>query len=321
MRNGFQLSLRPLCWSRVVVSQMLSLRKVRAEYGNSCLTLLVVILPFIGFLAGMLCQSGWGFSCLELGLFMSMYFLTAVGITVGFHRLFTHRSFETNRVIQASLGILGSMALQGSLFRWVAIHRRHHQHSDTPDDPHSPHYQGHGALTLLRGLWHAHLGWIFGPDPPNLSCYVKDLRCSRLLCLVSALFPLWVLLGLLLPASIGLLFDGWSGAFLGFLWGGLIRIFFVHHVTWSINSVCHIWGPQAFPGHDQSRNNLILGILALGEGWHNNHHAFPTSARHGFRWWQIDVSYWIIQTLVWLGLAWNLKLGGKPPLAASGCQL
>jgi len=272
------------------------------------LTLVVVVLPFLGLIGAVIGLWGWGLGLLELGLFFGMYGLTAVGITVGFHRLFTHRSFETSGAVQLILGILGSMALQGPLFRWVAVHRRHHQHSDQPDDPHSPHCYGGGCRALLVGLCHAHLGWLFRGDQPDLARYVKDLRQSRLLRVVSALFPVWVLLGLLLPTALGLLLGGWTGALLGFLWGGLVRIFFVHHVTWSINSVCHMWGRQPFPSHDHSRNNAIFGILALGEGWHNNHHAFPTSARHGFRWWELDLSYVIIRLLACLGLAWGLKL-------------
>jgi stearoyl-CoA desaturase (Delta-9 desaturase) len=272
-------------------------------------TLTFVILPFLGLLAAVFFVWGWGFRWMEAGLLLGMYVLTAVGITVGFHRLFTHRSFETNWVVQLLLGILGSMAVQGSLLKWVALHRRHHQHSDQPADPHSPHHHGPGILGVLHGFWRAHLGWLFQPDPPSLSRYVKDLRRSVLLRRVSALFPVWVLMGLLLPTLVGALFLGsWQGGVVGFIWGGLVRLFLVHHVTWSVNSVCHLWGRQPFPGHDQSRNNFVLGILALGEGWHNNHHAYPNSARHGLLWWQLDVSYWIIRALAVLGLAWNVRL-------------
>jgi stearoyl-CoA desaturase (delta-9 desaturase) len=239
------------------------------------------------------------------------YFLTAIGITVGYHRLVTHRSFETNRVVQFLLAAFGSMAAEGPLLQWVAVHRRHHQHSDTHDDPHSPHHQGKGFFGLVRGFWFAHLGWIFKPSPPDLSRYVKDLRQSALLRQVSMLFPVWVALGLLIPAILGGLITGtWTGALLGLVWGGLARIFLVHHVTWSVNSVCHMWGGRPFRGADHSRNNLLFGILALGEGWHNNHHAFPSSARHGLRWWQVDMSYWFIRALSWLGLAWKVRVPG-----------
>jgi stearoyl-CoA desaturase (delta-9 desaturase) len=271
--------------------------------------LVAIVLPFLGLVAAIVFLWGRGFSWVELGLLIGMYAVTAVGITVGYHRLFTHRSFETNRVVQFLLAAFGSMAVQGPLMKWVAQHRRHHQHSDTEDDPHSPHHQGHGLIGLLRGVWHSHIGWVFTPDPPNLSRYVKDLRQSRLLRYVSMLFPVWVLVGLLIPTVLGgVLTLSWSGAWLGLVWGGLVRIFFVHHVTWSVNSICHIWGGRPYDSHDQSRNNFLFGILALGEGWHNNHHAFPTSARHGLRWWQIDMSYWFIKMLAWLRLAWGVKL-------------
>jgi stearoyl-CoA desaturase (delta-9 desaturase) len=275
--------------------------------------LIAVVVPFLSLLAAAAFLWGRGFSWIDLGLLLGMYALTAVGITVGFHRLFTHRSFETTRPVQFVLAALGSMAVQGPLLKWVAMHRRHHQLSDQPGDPHSPHMQGRGVLGLVRGAWHAHLGWIFQSDPPGLSHYVKDLRRLGLLRVASALWPLWAALGLLIPAVLGGLLTGtWTGALLGLLWGGLVRIFLVHHVTWSVNSVCHIWGRQPHKGGDESRNNFLIGILALGEGWHNNHHAFPTSARHGLRWWQIDVSYWVIRALALCRLAWDVKLPAEP---------
>ena len=150
---------------------------------------------------------------------------------------------------------------------------------------------------------------MFRPDPPDLDRYVKDLRRSGLVRRVSALFPVWVALGLLIPAGLGGLLTGtWMGALFGLIWGGLARVFLVHHVTWSVNSICHLWGRRTYRSHDESRDNLVMGVLALGEGWHNSHHAFPTSARHGLRWWQFDLSYWIIRALALLHLAWDVKL-------------
>jgi stearoyl-CoA desaturase (delta-9 desaturase) len=279
--------------------------------------LLAVILPLLGLGAAAIFLWGWGFSWVELGLLMGMYVLTALGITVGFHRLFTHHSFETYRVVQLVLGVLGSMTVEGPLLKWVALHRRHHHHSDQPGDPHSPHLHGAGVLGVLRGLWHAHVGWVFQADPPDLDHYVKDLRRSTLLRVVSALFLIWVALGLVIPAVLGGLLTGtWAGAWYGLAWGGLARVFLVHHVTWSVNSVCHLWGQRPYRSHDQSRDNVVFGVVALGEGWHNTHHAFPTSARHGLRWWQIDVSYYVIRALAWVRLAWDVRLPSKQAQAA-----
>lgn len=279
--------------------------------------LVVIVLPFVGLIAAMVLLWGRGFDWTSLGLFLGMYTATALGITVGYHRLFTHRSFETHAVIKAILGVVGSMAVQGPLLKWVALHRRHHQHSDQEGDPHSPHTHEHGVLGVFRGLWHAHLGWLFRPDPQGLMQYVGDLERSKLIRVVSALFPLWLAAGLLLPAVLGgLMTWSWSGVLLGFLWGGLVRVFAVHHVTWSVNSVCHLWGTRPFQTNDHSRNNPIFGVLAMGEGWHNNHHAFPTSARHGLRWWQVDTSYLLIRGMAMLGLVWNVRKPARQHVTA-----
>jgi len=241
-----------------------------------------------------------------------MYVGTALGITVGFHRLFTHRAFRATGVVQFVLGVLGSMAVQGPLLKWVALHRRHHQHSDQPGDPHTPHLSGGGVLGFLRGAWHSHVGWAFDADPKDLPRYVKDLSRVRSLRVASALFPLWIVLGLAIPAALGgLLTWSWAGCLLGLIWGGLVRVFLVHHVTWSVNSAGHLWGMRPYKSDDQSRNNWLVGILALGEGWHNTHHAFPTSARHGLRWWQPDLSYYVIRLMQLVGLAWNVKLPSR----------
>jgi stearoyl-CoA desaturase (delta-9 desaturase) len=169
---------------------------------------------------------------------------------------------------------------------------------------------------LIYGFWHSHVGWVFRPDPADLDRYVKDLRQYASVRVASAMFPLWIILGLLIPAMLGGLISGhWSGVLLGFVWGGLVRVFLVHHVTWSVNSICHLWGSSPYPEKDHSRNNLVFGVLALGEGWHNNHHAFPTSARHGLRWWQIDISYYVIKLLALVGLAWKVRLPANRSIA------
>jgi stearoyl-CoA desaturase (Delta-9 desaturase) len=284
----------------------------RASLGGRLVTLAAIIVPFLGLVAAIVFLWGWGFSWVDLALLIGMYGLTALGITVGFHRLFVHRSFETNGVVKFVLAVLGSMAMQAPLFQWVAHHRIHHRHSDTPEDPHSPHHQGEGVLGWLKGLWHAHIGWAFDPDKEGLEHYVLDLRKSPPLRVANALFPLWVALGLLIPAALGGLAAGsWWGAARGLAWGGLARVFLVHHVTWSVNSVCHLWGLRPYKSRDESRDNVVFGVLALGEGWHNTHHAFPTSARHGLRWWQLDLSYWFIRALALAGLAWDVKVPSK----------
>jgi len=285
---------------------------LRISLGVRLVTIFGILIPFLAVVAAPFLVWGWGFHWTDLGLLLGMYVATVLGITVGFHRLFVHRSFETYPWVKFVFAVVGSMAVQGSLFTWVGTHRVHHQHSDTPDDPHSPQHEGPGILGVLRGYWHSHIGWFFLPDPPDLDRYVQDLNASPSLRVASRLFPLWVFLGFVIPAILGgVITMSWEGALTGFIWGGLIRVFLVHHVTWSVNSACHLWGLQPYYSDDESRNNILFGILALGEGWHNTHHAFPTSARHGLAWWQIDVSYWVIRTLAFLRLAWNLKLPSK----------
>jgi len=281
------------------------------------LTLMVIVLPFAGLVVAMALAWQQGFDWIQLTLLAVMYVATGLGITVGYHRYFTHKSFSTGPVMQTVLGVLGSMAAEGSILSWVAAHRCHHQHSDRDDDPHSPHNHEGGFLNIMRGFFRAHMGWFFEPSSARLMRYVVDLRQSRLIRVLSALFPLWVVLGLLLPAAAGgLLTWSWSGALMGFIWGGLVRIFLVHHVTWSINSVCHIWGTRPFNSHDESRNNVIFGVLGFGEGWHNNHHAFPASARHGLRWWEVDVSYLVILAMSKVGLAWNVRVPDAERIAS-----
>ena len=290
-------------------TQLPAVEHEHASFTVRAITLLAVVLPLLGLAAAIFTLWGHGFSWVHLGLLLGMYLLTVLGITVGFHRLFTHRSFDAGPAVKATFAVLGSMAVQGPLLKWVALHRRHHQHSDDHGDPHSPHAHGGGVRGVLRGLWHAHVGWMFLPDAAGWDRYVGDLAKDGLLRRISAMFPLWVTLGLLLPAVLGgLLTMTWGGVLLGFLWGGLARLFLVHHVTWSINSVCHLWGSRPYASRDESRNNAIFGVLALGEGWHNNHHAFPTSARHGLHWWQVDASYAVIRGMELLGLVWKVRV-------------
>jgi stearoyl-CoA desaturase (delta-9 desaturase) len=249
-----------------------------------------------------------------------MYVICGLGVTVGFHRMLTHRSFATYKPVQYLYAILGSMAVQGPVISWVADHRKHHAHTDQEGDPHSPHGHGSGFKGAVKGLWYAHMGWLFDRQgQAAYRKYAKDLVEDPGFRWINRTFPLWVALGIAIPAAIGWAIDGTLAAALtGALWGGAVRIFLLHHVTWSINSACHLWGGKPFACGDESRNNLLFGVLALGEGWHNNHHAFPTSARHGLRWWQIDASYWVIRGLELVGLAWNVKLPARAAGATAG---
>ena len=277
----------------------------------------VVVPPFVVIATMALAWGGW-FHWVDLALFGAMYIVTGLGVTIGYHRLYTHKSFATRGPIAAFFAICGSMAAQGPVVWWCATHRKHHQHSDHEHDPHSPHAgREPGAAGWVRGFLHAHMGWLFADLTPDLKRYVPDLLADRTTMRISNLFPVLVLVGFAIPAVIGgLVTMSWSGALLGFLWGGIVRMFALHHVTWSVNSVCHIWGAKEYASGDESRNNAIMGILAFGEGWHNNHHAFPASARHGLKWWQFDSSWMVIRTLEKIGLAKKVRLPAPERLEA-----
>jgi len=235
------------------------------------------------------------------------YSLTGLGITVGFHRLYTHRSFKTRPAIRLIFGALGSAAIEGPLIEWVSNHRKHHQFSDGDGDPHSPHLHGSGIRGALRGLLHAHVGWILGGDAlASPERYSKDLLDDPVARFVDRMFVLWLLAGLAVPFALGAALTGTiGGALTALLWGGAVRIFLLHHATFSVNSLCHYFGRHPYETGDESRNLAWLSLPTLGEAWHNNHHAFPTSARHGLGRWQLDPSWWVITGLVSTGLAWD----------------
>jgi stearoyl-CoA desaturase (delta-9 desaturase) len=291
-------------------------RRLAATRLERRVALATVVTPLLGFIAAAASLWGRGLGPVDVGLCAGFYALTTIGITVGFHRLFAHRSFRAARAVEILLGIAGSMAAEGPVLFWVAAHRRHHKHSDREGDPHSPHLHG-GAWAAVRGLFHAHIGWMVRHEPDDLDRYARDLLRDRTLVLwLNQPYFLWVGLGLLAPAAIGgALARSWAGALTGFLWGGLARIFLVHHVTWSVNSICHTFGTRPYDTRDASTNNPAIGLLAFGEGWHNNHHAFPYSARHGLAWWQLDASWLVIRALERLGLASDVataRLGEAP---------
>jgi stearoyl-CoA desaturase (Delta-9 desaturase) len=237
------------------------------------------------------------------------YVLTGLGVTVGYHRLFTHRSFQTYPVIRYAFAVLGQLAIEGTVITWVADHRKHHQFSDHEGDPHSPHAGfGDGVRGALRGLWHAHTGWLFSLEGrAEQSRYAKDLLQDRGMRIIAKLFGPMIVASLLIPALIGwALIGGWYGFISGLVWGGAIRIFLLHHVTFSINSICHFWGRRRFRSEDESRNVWWLSWISFGESWHNNHHAFPTSAYHGLRPRELDPGALAIWTMEKLGLAWQV---------------
>jgi stearoyl-CoA desaturase (delta-9 desaturase) len=242
-------------------------------------------------------------------VFAIMYLATGLGVTVGFHRYFTHRSFKTGPRLRAVLAVLGSMAIEGPIISWVADHRKHHTFADQEGDPHSPHVDhGVGWRGALKGLVHAHVGWLFIHTQRGARMrYARDLVQDPIVSWVDRTFIAWALAGLALPFALGWVIGGsFYAALTGLLWGGAVRMLVVHHVTYSINSLCHFFGRRRFDTDDESRNLLWLAPLTLGESWHNNHHAFPTSAEHGMRRWEVDPSALVIRALEKLGLIWDV---------------
>lgn len=236
----------------------------------------------------------WGRGCTatDLTILLVGYTLCALGITVGYHRMLTHKGFEAPGWYRAFFLICGSMALQGPALKWAATHIQHHANSDDEHDPHSP----------VESFFHGHVGWILDDFQPDVPRYAGPLLKDKLVVFISNTFFLWVALSLLIPYLIGYLIDGPSGGWYALLWGGLVRIFLNHHVTWAVNSVCHTYGNREFVTTDSSTNHFLIGLLAMGEGWHNNHHAFPRSANHGMHWWQIDPSAYVINISEKLGI-------------------
>jgi stearoyl-CoA desaturase (delta-9 desaturase) len=267
-----------------------------------------VVLPFIAAIAAVILLWNRLVSVTDLAILAGMYLLTAVGVTVGYHRLLTHRSFQAHRPTQYLFAVLGSMAVQGSVIAWVADHRKHHAHTDREGDPHSPHVgHGSGVGGVLRGLLHAHMGWLLsGHGRADWKRYAPDLCEDPVMRAINRNFVPLTTLSLLLPALAGLGLGGPLGAATGLLWGGLVRVFLVHHVTWSVNSVCHFLGSRRFETGDHSTNVFWLALPSLGESWHHNHHAFPRSAEHGLRWYEVDPSSLLIRALERLGLAWDV---------------
>jgi len=284
----------------------------RAGIVDLSIMVTAIVAPLVGFVFAIYyCWNvGW-VSWPYLVMLVVAWMISGMGVTIGFHRLLTHGSFETYRPIRALFMFFGALSVEGSPLVWCAVHRRHHALSDHPGDPHSPHLHGEGVWNSIKGFFYGHCGWLLTHawSSPDLKRYVPDLLQEKLLVAVDRMYYMWVIMSLAIPAGIGyLIAGGWDGALLGVLWGGLARIFLGHHITWSINSICHVFGRRQYQTTDRSTNNMLCAILGFGEGWHNNHHAFPTSARHGLSWWQLDTSWLVILTMKKLGLAWNVKI-------------
>jgi stearoyl-CoA desaturase (delta-9 desaturase) len=280
------------------------------ETADRIVTGAATVVPFLAL--GVAGWQAWGSAlrASDLLLFVVLYVATALGVTVGFHRHFTHRSFKTTRPVRVILAVLGSAAVEGPVISWVADHRKHHAFSDRDGDPHSPHV-GHGGgwRGTLHGLLHAHIGWLFIHDQRGKrSRYAPDLLADPAVRFVDRTFLVWVLAGLALPFVLGYALGGsLTAALTGLLWGGAVRLLVLHHVTFSINSLCHYFGRRRFATGDESRNLAWLALPSMGEAWHNNHHAFPTSAAHGMRVWEIDPSALVIRALEVTGLAWDVR--------------
>jgi stearoyl-CoA desaturase (Delta-9 desaturase) len=275
------------------------------------------ILPLVGTLVALGLLFYRPIGGMEVGLFFGMWLITGLGLTVGYHRLFTHRAFSTSIPVSCLLIVMGSMAGRGPMLSWVAMHRRHHELADHEGDLHSPNLHGESLIGRLRGFFHAHMTWMIEHDYPNVAHYVPDLMAERTLLAVNRYYYSWVVLGLLIPAVIGGLVTGTAwGAVSGLLWGGVVRMFVVEQSMSAINSVMHTFGRQPFVTRDDNSRNLgIMAFLAWGEGWHNNHHAFPYSAAFGLHWYQFDPGFIFIRLLETFGLAWNVKIPSAEKIA------
>src|SRR4051812_35931304 len=273
----------------------------RTSRVSQVVTLVAVVVPPLGLLSAMGLLWGVAFHWIDVALLVALYVVCAFGTTIGFHRYFTHRGFEARWGVKVTLGILGCMTMQGPITQWVTDHRKHHALSDRPGDPHSPH-AGYEETPwgAVKGFVHAHVGWLFS----NLAmeqgaAYGRDLYEDRTVRWLDRLYLVWLGLTFGIPYAIA--------GVEGLVWGGLLRVFLYQHATFSVNSICHMFGRKDYRSRDEARNNWVVALLVFGEGWHNNHHAFPASARHGLDRLQVDVSWWVIRGLEKLGLVWNVR--------------
>lgn len=282
------------------------------------ITLILTIAPLAAVIGAIVLLWGDGIEGGMLGIFLGFYIFTILGVTLGYHRLFTHRSFTAVRPLRVVLAVAGSMAVEGSVIAWVATHRRHHAYADEFGDPHSPHLAlAPGLRGVMLGLWHAHVGWLFAPERTDPAEWAPDMQQDADMVRIDRAFPRLAVASFVLPALLGLIVTGtlW-GMLSGFLWGSLVRIFLLHHVTWSVNSICHFYGKETYRARGESRNVWPLSVPSFGEAWHNNHHAFPWSARLGLRSWQIDPGWYFLQVLRALRFVRNLKVPTRAQMEA-----
>jgi len=275
-----------------------------------------VLIPLIAVIAAVPFAWGWGLSWTDVVLALVFYVISGLGITVGYHRYFTHGSFKANRPLRIGLAIAGQLAVQGPVIIWVADHRRHHAFSDREGDPHSPWLYGTSVPALAKGFWHSHMGWLFDRDNTNQLRFAPDLLADKDIVKVNRNFWLWTIVSLFLPGILGgLITWSWAGALTGFFWAGLVRVAVLHHVTWSVNSICHMIGERPFSSRDKSANFWPLAILSFGESWHNLHHADPTCARHGVLRGQLDISARVIYFFEKFGWATKVRWPSPQRLA------
>jgi len=295
-------------------TQPRSMAKARAE---QVVLLVVIIVPLVAVVAAISAERGRWISWRDVVLAAVFYAISGHGVTVGFHRYFTHRGFRTSRPVRIALAVAGNMAIEGPVIRWVADHRRHHAFSDAEGDPHSPWRYGPGTWSMLRGLYHAHVGWLFDVEQTDQRRFAPDLLDDTDIVRVSHSFGACAFVSLAAPALIGGLWGGsFEAAVEAFFWASLVRVAVLHHVTWSVNSICHVLGSRPYRSRDRSTNVWPLAFLSMGESWHNLHHAEPTSARHGVRPWQIDTSFYLVKLMETLHLVWDVRWPDPARLAA-----
>ena len=280
----------------------------RKRTGEQVTLALFIGIPFVALIAAIPVAWGWGLGWRDIVIAFVMYAVSGHGITVGFHRHFTHGSFKAGRGLKVALAVAGSLAIEGPVVRWVADHRRHHAFSDREGDPHSPWRYGETIPALAKGLWWAHTGWLFDVEQTPRKKYAPDLMDDPDIQKVDRAFPALVAASMLIPPLVGGLWSmSWQGALTAFFWGSLVRVSLLHHVTWSINSICHTIGERPFKSRDKSGNVWWLAVLSMGESWHNLHHADPTCARHGVEKGQVDSSARIIRLFEKLGWAYDVR--------------